>query len=61
MESEYCIMHVTYPGEPHRGPWPKEDCQAWIDEWMADGGTGYTFYIAQRLVSPWRRLQDREL
>lgn len=56
--TEYCIMHHAYPDEAHRGPWPLEECQAWILEWEQDGGRGSGFYVASREVSPWQAVRQ---
>lgn len=53
---EFCVMHQIDPDTPHRGPWTLEQCNDWINEWIADGGREGSFYIAYRLVGSWKEV-----
>ncbi len=55
MDFEYCIMHSDFPNEPHRGPWAKDTCVLWLQDWIEDGGAGGVFYLACRPVAKWER------
>lgn len=62
MEYEYGIM---WRGDEdmglHRGPWTKEECEEWIDEWRAELSPNQlhwvdVFYIVRRPVGEWERV-----
>lgn len=55
MDYEYCVMHVSYSDEPHRGPWSAEECRAWIKAGEEIGVKPGTFYVVCREVGPWFR------
>jgi hypothetical protein len=55
---EYCVMHTAYPNEPHRGPWPKQECESWIEEAVADGFKNDVFYVAVRICTPWTPVDE---
>lgn len=61
-EYEYCVMHSSFPDEPHRIPtetWDgerisgREWCERWIAEAIEDGFSAETFYVARRPVGEW--------
>lgn len=53
---EYCVMHHDYPDEPHRGPWPEQECKEWIREAEEeDGFESGVFYLGTRAVGPWMK------
>lgn len=54
MDLEFCVMQYGRPGL-HRGPWSEKECLAWIAEAEEDGVVPGTFYLATRLVSPWKK------
>lgn len=56
MHYEYCVMVTGDDAEPHLGPWPLLECCRWIDEWIANGGKGSTFYVARRPLGLWERV-----
>lgn len=58
--NEYCVMHIQFPDEPHRGPWTLQECIDWIKEWERDGGRGGVFFISIRNISSWRQWQGLE-
>lgn len=56
--NEYCVMHRSYPNEPHRGPWSLSECRQWVKEAEEDDGIAPgVFYVSIRYVSPWRAYQ----
>jgi hypothetical protein len=44
------VMHPLYPEEPHRGPWPEDQCRKWVGDDPED-----IFYVAFREVGDWQR------
>lgn len=56
-EYEYAVMHPAWEQEPHRGPWPLEECLAWIQSAIDDGFKYNAFYVARRPVGEWERVE----
>ena len=50
---EWCVMHPSYPNEPHRGPMSESDARKWVQEVEEDGAKVGAYYVARRLVGPW--------
>lgn len=54
---EFCVMHPSFPDEPHRGPMSLEAALEWVRETEdEDGVRRGAFYIACRMSTPWTRI-----
>lgn len=51
---EWCVVYAREPEAVHRGPWPREEAVAWIEETVEDGFLPGTFLLASRVVSEWK-------
>ena len=55
-EVQFGIVLRRYEDELHRGPMTEAEVDAWIQEFLDDGGKPGTFIKVSRTVSPWKVL-----
>lgn len=56
MEYEYGIMMRWYKDEPHRSNMTKEEAEAWLNDWLMDGGKEGIFWIIRRPKGAWEKV-----
>lgn len=56
---EYAVRRFDDEGQRvHRRRETREACEAWVKEWLDDGGSTRMFYIVWREVSDWEEVVD---